>query len=88
MPEKRKWTQDSLLFCQLAANAKVDKEKDPTGWFKEVTKNLQGIGWLCTDFNFTQYRHPTAAAHSELSVKRIILDAASSVDLTVKKLRH
>ena len=62
--EKREWTSVSLLFSQLAA--KVDKQKDPIGWFKQITDNLQGIGWICTDCNFDKCH----LSGPEVSVKK------------------
>ena len=73
--EKRPWVYDSYLFSELAANAKVNKQKDPIQWYSVFSDTLVQLGWVSKNFDFSNY-HPTG---SELTVAKVVIDVLAAI---------
>jgi hypothetical protein len=49
----------SLLLAQLAANAKADRHKDPTTWYRAYQETLTPVGWVVeASTTMTRYQPP------------------------------
>ena len=73
--DKRQWVYDSYLFCELAANAQVNPNEDPTKWFSTFSHTLSQIAWVVTNFVFSHYK----SALSELKIADVVQEVLAGM---------
>jgi hypothetical protein len=74
---------NSTLLAQLAANAKYDREKQTTDWYKYYRTVLENVGWVLGGFTFTIYESGGAEFTADKVILKILEAIATGNDLAV-----
>lgn len=67
--------QDSLLFAQLAANAKYNRENETNQWYNVYTDILQDLGWIIQGFTFKK----VDVGASSFKIDKVALKALADI---------
>jgi len=66
---------NSTLLAQLAANKAHDRWSDTESWYKFYVNVLEKVGWVLSDFNFTEYH----GASQSFTVDKVVLEILRAI---------